>query len=382
MINEKKAIILIVDDNPINLNVFVDYLKKSGFKTLVATTGERAIRQIEYIHPDLILLDVMMPGMDGFETCSHIKKNETTKDIPIIFMTALSDVINKLKGFEMGGVDYITKPFQSEETLARINTHLTITKLQKQLIEKNIQLKELNNSLEQIIYITSHDFRSPLTGIQGLSELLEERYKKLILMLENEDIIKLKELIPTLKKDTSKTIKYILQSVYKLNSLLTGLVEVSRIGRIELTIEELDMNELISNILDTFKYHIEDKKVNIILSELPNCYGDKLRINQIFSNLIGNALKYLDNNRIGIIKIYAYKELKQIVYCVEDNGIGIPIECQEEIFDIFRQLDPETEGEGLGLAMISKIIILHNGKIWVESEEGKGSKFCISLQYQ
>ena len=129
----KKNIILIVDDNQNNLDVLFDLLKKSGFKVLVALNGESAIKQIERIHPTLILLDVMMPGIDGFETCRRLKTNPTTQDIPVIFMTALSETVNKVNGFQVGAVDYITKPFQYEEVLSRLKTHLTIRNLQNKL---------------------------------------------------------------------------------------------------------------------------------------------------------------------------------------------------------------------------------------------------------
>ncbi len=140
--NKEKAKILIVDDNPTNLNVLVDYLNEAGFKTLIAESGERALYQTSNVHPDLILLDVMMPGLDGFKTCRRLKENKATQDIPVIFMTALSETSNKVKGFQAGGVDYITKPFQQEEVLARVTTHITIRNLQKLVEAHNAELQE------------------------------------------------------------------------------------------------------------------------------------------------------------------------------------------------------------------------------------------------
>ena len=140
--NEKKGIILIVDDNPSNLGALFKFLSDSDFKVLVATDGETALEQIEYVQHDLILLDIMMPGMDGFETCRRLKENPATQEIPVIFMTALSDTIDKVKGFQLGAVDYITKPIQHEEVLVRVETHLTIRNLQKKLEGKNQRLQE------------------------------------------------------------------------------------------------------------------------------------------------------------------------------------------------------------------------------------------------
>ncbi|MGC1393666.1 MAG: response regulator, partial [Coleofasciculaceae cyanobacterium] len=137
-----KGVIVIVDDKPTNLGVLFDFLSDSGFKVLVAQDGESAIEKVNYGHPDLILLDVMMPGIDGFETCRRLKANPSTQDIPVIFMTALSDTVDKVKGFSLGAVDYVTKPVQQEEIKARVTTHLTIRNLQKKLEEKNLQLQQ------------------------------------------------------------------------------------------------------------------------------------------------------------------------------------------------------------------------------------------------
>ena len=143
--------VLIIDDNPMNLHALLLYLENAGFDILIATSGEQALKQLTRSHPDLILLDVLMPDMDGFETCRHLKLKEDTKDIPVIFMTALTDTTNKIKGFEAGGVDYVTKPLQHEEVLARINTHFTIRKLQQQLQQQNGLLEEKNEQLEREI---------------------------------------------------------------------------------------------------------------------------------------------------------------------------------------------------------------------------------------
>ncbi len=143
--------ILIVDDDTINLKVLIDHLNEAGYKTLIAKSGKRALRQLSVAQPDLILLDVMMPGLNGFETCRQIKETENTQDIPVIFITALSDTVDKIKGFSVGAVDYITKPFQQEEVLARVNTHVTIRILQKKLETQNSQLQKKNQELEETL---------------------------------------------------------------------------------------------------------------------------------------------------------------------------------------------------------------------------------------
>ncbi len=148
MNQDERGRVLIIDDNPMNLQALLLYLENAGYDILIATSGKQALKQLPRSHPDLILLDVLMPEMNGFETCRRLKSNEQTKDIPVIFMTALTDTVNKIQGFEAGGVDYVTKPLQHEEVLARINAHFTIRKLQQQLQQQNVLLEEQNTQLE------------------------------------------------------------------------------------------------------------------------------------------------------------------------------------------------------------------------------------------
>ncbi|ETR73361.1 MAG: sensory transduction histidine kinase [Candidatus Magnetoglobus multicellularis str. Araruama] len=171
-INPKKSTVLVVDDTPTNLSVLLDYLNRSGFKTLIAQDGEGALEQADFANPDIILLDIMMPGIDGFETCKRLKANDTTKDIPVIFMTALSDTVDKVKGFQYGAVDYITKPFQQEEVLMRITTHLTIQHQKKALNDLNQKLMASNATKDKFFSIIAHDMRSAFTPMVGYSDLL------------------------------------------------------------------------------------------------------------------------------------------------------------------------------------------------------------------
>jgi len=167
-----------------------------------------------------------------------------------------------------------------------------------------------------------------------------------------------------------------------MDALLSGLLRVSRLGRAKLNIKELDMNKLISEITETFKYIIKEGNIKFPLNELPSCRGDEVKINQVFSNLLDNALKYRDSKRDCIIMLSGKKEDGYVVYCLEDNGIGIAEKHMEKIFEIFHRLHPgdsDVAGDGLGLSIVRRIIDRHGGKIWVESEPGKGSKFFVRL---
>ncbi|MCK5255160.1 MAG: PAS domain S-box protein, partial [Deltaproteobacteria bacterium] len=250
----------------------------------------------------------------------------------------------------------------------------------KQLLE---DLNDKNKELEQIFYIASHDLRSPLVNIQGFSkELLQAlKYVKSILFHSEDISSQTKEtLAPTLEEDIPEAFQYILTSISKMDSLLSGLLRLSRLGRDALNIKNLDMNTLVLDITKSFEYQVKEKGVTLEINKLPPCIGDETQINQVFSNLIDNALKYLDPSQSGAIKVSGRKENGHAVYYIKDNGIGIAPEYQERIYEIFHRLNPAaTQGEGLGLTIVCRILDRHAGKIWVESELGKGSKFIVSL---
>ncbi len=178
-LNSRQETLLIVDDIPANVSFLLDFLTHAGFKVLVAKEGKAALKKAEYAHPDLILLDVMMPGMDGFKVCQVLKSQDSTQDIPIIFMTALSETVDKVKGFSLGAVDYITKPIQHEEVLSRITTHLKLRQLQQQLEaelqfkkEYAVELEKRNTELNAFARTVAHDLKNPLNGLLGLSNRL------------------------------------------------------------------------------------------------------------------------------------------------------------------------------------------------------------------
>jgi len=250
------------------------------------------------------------------------------------------------------------------------------------LAKANEGLNYKNMELEQIAYITSHDLRAPLVSIEGFSRELERAFDDVFSTLNSSDSIADIEhkLTPALKKDITESQKYIHTSISRMYSIINGMLKVSRIGGAEIAIKQIDMNKLMSDIVDVFKFEIKEISVSLHLEELPPCMGDEDQINQMFSNFLGNALKYLGPNRRGIIRITGRKEDKRSVFCVEDNGIGIATDHQDRIFDIFYRINKyDNDGEGLGLAIVRKVLDRHGGAIRVESQPGKGSKFFVSL---
>ena len=244
------------------------------------------------------------------------------------------------------------------------------------------ELAEKTKELEQMVYVTSHDLRSPLVNIQGFTRELDESFKQAHQILDSRDVPSAmkKKLAPILGEDIPHAIQYILANSSKMNSLLSGLLRLSRLGRAPLNIKRLDMNRLMAEVVASFEFQVKESGARIMVEGLPPCHGDETQVNQVFSNLLDNALKFLDPDKSGRIMISGKAEKGQVTYCIEDNGIGIADKDRERIFEIFCRLDPDASaGEGLGLAIVRKILDRHSGRVWAESELGKGSRFFVSL---
>lgn len=271
--------------------------------------------------------------------------------------------------------------------LARINEDLKQEISERKQAEEerkrlNRDLLDKNKELEQIVYVTSHDLRSPLVNIQGFSRELEHTFKEVKAALERPETPAglRQELTPLLEDDIPESLQYIFSSTAKMDSLLSGLLRLSRLGRTSLNIEKLDMNKLMAKVADNFVFRLQTIDAELEIGDLPPCLGDETQISQVFANLVDNALKYLKPDRPGFIRISGRIEGREVIYCVEDNGMGIAPEHQQKIYEIFHRLNPDqNQGEGLGLTIVHKILDRQRGKIWVESEPGHGSRFFVAL---
>jgi PAS domain S-box-containing protein len=273
---------------------------------------------------------------------------------------------------------------QGEVARYAIYSHdITERKKAEEVREKlNKELEEKNKELESILYVASHDLKSPLVNIQGFGNELSRSCELIHSALESKKrSAEMEEkLRSTLDKSVPEALGFILTSANKMDSLLSGLLRLSRLGSATMEVEPLNINTLLAGVADSMEYQIKTAGVKLEIEQVPSCIGDASQINQVFSNLLDNALKFLDNSRDGMIRIYGRVEGGQSIYCVEDNGVGIAPNHQNKIFEIFHQLEPDQKsGEGLGLTIVRRIIDRHNGRIWVESEPGKGSKFFVSL---
>jgi signal transduction histidine kinase len=365
----KKIPILIVDDKPENLDILIAYLDTRGFTISVALNGKEAIEIAIEFMPDIILLDVMMIGINGFETCNQLKKNKKTENIPVIFMTALSETVDKVRGFEVGGVDYITKPFQQEEVLARINAHLTIRQQQSKLEKRNLELLQLNQEKNEFLGIVSHDLKSPLTGILGFAQLLKH-YKADFSEVEVNEFV---EGVET--------------NVKQMLDLIENLLDVNRLetGKMTFTLKAIDLGVCVFEALYRYRVEAELKKICLHF-ELPQgqylVCADERAVKQILDNIISNALKYSFKEKNIYIGLMVMDE--SIRCQVRDEGQGLTDKDKEQLFQKFTRLSAKpTGGEhstGLGLSIVKKLVEAMNGRVWAESNgKDQGSTFTVEL---
>ncbi len=360
---DDKGTLLIVDDFPANLSNLFAYLRKVGFNVNIAESGEDALEEITYSKPDIILLDVMMPGLDGYETCHHLKANKETCDIPVIFMTALIDTADKIKGFEMGAVDYIIKPIQQEEVLARITTHITFSKLQKKFKKQAVELRQQNRELEAFAHTIASDLKNPLNTISDLCDTLN---------LEG-----------TLSsQEGQETLQTIQQFSHKTVNIIDSLLVLANVRNQTVIMEPISiMGKIINQVQERLAHKIKEYQGEIIVqTSWPTALGYSPWIEEVWTNYISNGLKY--GGLPPRLELGATEQAENgyFRFWVRDNGRGLTEEEQNQLFVPFTDMaQARIEGHGLGLSIVQRIIEKSGGKVGVESEFGKGSTFYFTL---
>jgi len=246
------------------------------------------------------------------------------------------------------------------------------------------EIKDKNKELENYLYVASHDLRSPLVNIQGFSQRFKKQSDAIKNALaESQQKAETKQSLDRItNEDIPKTLNFILSNVSKMDSLINGLLQISRTGRVAMIIRKVDMNHLMKTIIAGYNFQITEFSAKVIIEDLSDCYGDENQLNQLFSNIISNALKYRDSSRKLVIEIASRVQFNKVIYSVKDSGMGIGSRHLEKIWNVFYRVDSASRevGEGIGLSIAKRIIDKHKGKIWAESEEGKGSIFYIELQ--
>jgi len=351
--------ILAVDDNPANLSVLFDALEGAGYRVLINSRGESALEIAAEVKPDLILLDVMMPGLDGFETCRRLKQNKETEHIPVIFMTALTDVVDEVKGLQLGAVDYITKPIQVERVLVRVRTHLTIRRLQRQLEEQNVELNAFAHTV-------AHDLKNPLGNLVSYSSFLAELRRQ-------------PDFSPA-STEMGELVQGIFVSAQKAVYIVDELLLLASVRKEQVLTKTIKMAAVIDQALQRTDVMVKQYQGRLTVpNQWPVAMGYGPWIEEVWVNYISNGLKY--GGRPPQLELGATLDTDGMVqFWVKDNGQGLAPEAQAKLFTEFSRLDTiRVQGYGLGLSIVKRIVQKLGGQVGVESQVGQGSKFFFTL---
>jgi signal transduction histidine kinase len=367
--SDNNGVIMIVDDHPANLGFLFEYLERSGFKVLVAMDGEEALSQLQHARPDLILLDIMMPGIDGFQTCARIKSMLGSDQVPIIFMSARTDTQDKVKGFQVGAVDYVDKPVHKEEVLARVNAHISLRRLQKELRSQNAlleerhrELEERNDELDAFSHMVAHDLRNALTRVLNFAELLLETSSESWAERDIRDLKKIRD------------------SALRMQDVIESMLLLARMARDPVRLEPLTMDSIIAHVLQDLEQQISHYGAEIsVPSEWPRARGYPPWVERVWFNYINNGLKYAgDTPRLSL---GADVEAEGMVrFWIRDNGPGLSEEAIAKVFQPFvRGQSKNREGFGIGLAIVHRVINRLGGNIGARNLDQGGCEFSFTL---
>lgn len=359
--------ILIVDDNKRNLQVLGNILHEQHYKVAMAINGLSAIKLAHQLQPDIIILDIMMPEMNGFEVCARLKENIETKDIPVIFLTAKVESEDIVEGFNLGGVDYITKPFKKDELLVRLKNHLELQESKRKIEAQSIELKENNVFKDKLFSIIGHDLRSPLSSLKLTFDLIISG----VIDFRNENFI-----------DTIKNLSKSTEEAYTLLENLLGWAK-SESGTLEIVAEAINLKEMAESTQRLLKLNLKNKSISYIIDieDKLIAWADNQMIKTVFRNLVSNAIKFTPEN--GSITIHSYLNNNKITTDIIDTGVGIPPGNLEQLFKSRGKIKTygtnNEPGSGLGLILCYDFIVKNGGELTVSSVLNVGSTFTFSL---
>jgi two-component system sensor histidine kinase/response regulator len=360
-----KGNVLIVDDTPVNLQLLAGLLRERGYKPRPVPSGRLALQAAAAEPPDLVLLDINMPEMDGYEVCEQFKRDERLKDIPIIFISALTETLDKLKAFRAGGVDYVTKPFDAEEVGARVQTHLTLRRLQSDLQHRYEDLQKLQHLRDGLVHMIVHDLRSPLNSVLGYLDLVRTD-------------------TTASEQDRANFIDVAHTAATQMVEMISSLLDINRLEAGEMPVDRqaAELCAIAEEGVRSLGGLAIGRNVTQTAPDGPielSC--DAALIRRVVGNLLGNALKFTPER--GAITITVSRVNGQPHVEVADTGPGIPADFIGRVFDKFSQADAgrakKRYSSGLGLAFCKLAVEAHGGTIGVSSEVGKGSRFWFQL---
>jgi len=363
---ESKPLILVVDDQPQNIELIEARLVASGYETAKATNGEEALKKISGNQIDLVLLDVMMPGMNGFEVCKIIKNR--TGYLPVVMVTALNDRNSRIKGIESGADDFLTKPIDAAELQLKINNLLKTKRLYENVEKDNREIKALSELKDNLTYFIIHDLRSPLTNIKGHLDLLAGSNKLL-----EEDM---------------GYVKTAGQSVKVMIDMISNLLDMTKMENNEIVVnaEDCYLDDIVSSAVETIKPLLQENRIQLLYKSNEMHVKVKVQrdmIERVVQNLLSNAIHYVPKEGNIAIACETDEESKLATVSISDNGCGIPKEDRLKIFDKYATVEAKNKrmrgSTGLGLTFCKLAVELHGGKIWVEDRRGGGSIFGFTL---
>ena len=362
-----KPVVLVADDNPKNLILIVDILKRCDYEIHAVNDGSKALELAEKLIPDVILLDIMMPVLDGYQVCKILTSNEKTTHIPIIFITAKAETQEMLDGFKSGAVDYITKPFNREELIARVNTHIELVRSRKTIVRQNEKLNLLNNTKDKFFSIIAHDLKNPLGAMRDLSAILSDNYDHLD-EFEKRDFI----------SDLSKSSK-------DLFDLLENLLSWSRSqrGKIQIDIQDINLHYIVENCQNVLNLHAGKKNIHFenLVPENYNVRSDVNLLTTIIRNLISNSVKFSNDGGKIVVSVKDNPDHSEI--SIRDNGVGIAPDVIGKLFRIDESVSTrgthDESGTGLGLILVKEFVEKLKGTISVASEQGQWTEVIFTI---
>ncbi len=412
--------VLVVEDSIIQSELLRRVLAREGYSVTIAKDGAEGLAIARKELPKIIISDIHMPEMNGFEMCEAVRKDASLRNIPVILLTMLTEVRDVVHGLNAGADYYVTKPFNEQYLLSKIKVALNkepwynekkieveinigeekfrvrsghhqvmdllvsiyenavlqnldlmnaqdqLKKLTDRLEEKAEKLEEANRDLEEFAYSVSHDMRVPLRAIDGFSYQVLKHY---------ED---------KLDDEGPRYLNVVRDNTKKMSRLIDDILAFSRMGRLRLSVSEVNMEKLAYAVFDELKPGFAGRELAIEIKPLPFCHGDLAMLRQVWINLLGNAIKFTRNRDAAVVEVGGHAEGREIIYYVKDNGAGFDMRYADKLFGLFQRLHKveEFEGTGIGLAIVNRIVKRHGGRLWGEGKVDEGATFYFTLPYK